>query len=210
MDCSPPTHSSAHGIAKARILEWVAIFYSWGFSWPRRHTRFLRLLRWHTESLHCATWEAPDRRLVSKIYEELLQVNNKKANNPIYERIWNTCFFKEDIHWPIGSLKDTLYQWSPTPGPWADSGLWPVKIWAAQQEMNDGLTSEASSAAPRHITAWTIYPTYPHSHCSLWKNSVPRDLFLVPERLGTAALYHWSLEKHKWKLHWDTTLHPLG
>ena len=46
-----------------------------------------------------------------------------------------------------------IKQESPTPGPWADSGLWPVKIWAAQQEMNDGLTSEASSAAPRHITA---------------------------------------------------------
>ena len=37
--------------------------YSWGSSRPRGHTRFLRLLHWHTESLHYATWEAPDKRI---------------------------------------------------------------------------------------------------------------------------------------------------
>ena len=29
VDCSPP-HSSVHGILQARILEWVAISFSWG------------------------------------------------------------------------------------------------------------------------------------------------------------------------------------
>ena len=38
MNCSPPG-SSAHGIFQARILEWVAISYSRGFSSPRDHTR---------------------------------------------------------------------------------------------------------------------------------------------------------------------------
>ena len=33
-DCSPPG-SSVHGIFQARILEWVAISYSRGSSWPR-------------------------------------------------------------------------------------------------------------------------------------------------------------------------------
>ena len=37
-DCSPPG-SSVHGIFQARILEWVAIFYSRGSSWPRDQTR---------------------------------------------------------------------------------------------------------------------------------------------------------------------------
>ena len=37
MDCSPPG-SCVHGISQARILEWVAIFYSWGFSQPRDWT----------------------------------------------------------------------------------------------------------------------------------------------------------------------------
>ena len=39
MDCSPPG-SSVHGIFQARILEWVAIFFSRGSSWPRDPTCF--------------------------------------------------------------------------------------------------------------------------------------------------------------------------
>ena len=37
MDCSPPG-SSVHGILQARILEWVAIPFSRGSSWPRDQT----------------------------------------------------------------------------------------------------------------------------------------------------------------------------
>ena len=37
MDCSPPG-SSVHGISQARILEWVAIPFSRGSSWPRDWT----------------------------------------------------------------------------------------------------------------------------------------------------------------------------
>ena len=38
MDCSPPS-SSVHGILQARILEWVAISSSRGYSQPRDRTR---------------------------------------------------------------------------------------------------------------------------------------------------------------------------
>ena len=38
MDCSPPG-SSVHGILQARILEWVAIPFSRGSSWPRDRTQ---------------------------------------------------------------------------------------------------------------------------------------------------------------------------
>ena len=37
MDCSLPG-SSVHGILQPRILEWVAIPFSKGFSWPRDWT----------------------------------------------------------------------------------------------------------------------------------------------------------------------------
>ena len=37
VDCSPPG-SSVHGILQARILEWVAISFSRGSSWPRVQT----------------------------------------------------------------------------------------------------------------------------------------------------------------------------
>ena len=34
-DCSLPGSSSIHGIFQAKILEWVAIFFSRGSSWPQ-------------------------------------------------------------------------------------------------------------------------------------------------------------------------------
>ena len=38
MDCSPPG-SSIHGVFQARVLEWIAISFSRGSSWPRDWTR---------------------------------------------------------------------------------------------------------------------------------------------------------------------------
>ena len=38
MDCSPPG-SSIHGILKTRILDWFAISFSRGSSWPRDRTQ---------------------------------------------------------------------------------------------------------------------------------------------------------------------------
>ena len=42
MECSPPG-SSVHGILQARILEWVAISFSGGSSWPRDQTHVSRI-----------------------------------------------------------------------------------------------------------------------------------------------------------------------
>ena len=59
VDCSPPS-SSVHGILLARILEWIVMPSSWGFSQPREWT--------HVSCISCiagrfficwATWEAP-------------------------------------------------------------------------------------------------------------------------------------------------------
>ena len=45
MDCSPLV-SSVHGISQARILEWVAISYSRGSSWPKDQTHIFCIGRW--------------------------------------------------------------------------------------------------------------------------------------------------------------------
>ena len=42
VDCSPPG-SSIHGILQARILQWVAIPFSRGSSWPRDQTQVSRI-----------------------------------------------------------------------------------------------------------------------------------------------------------------------
>ena len=58
MNCSPPG-SSVHGVIQARILEWVAISFSRGSSWPRDWTHVScsscigKLIPYHW-----ATWEA--------------------------------------------------------------------------------------------------------------------------------------------------------
>ena len=45
MDCSLPG-SSVHGIFQARILEWVAIFFSRGSSWHRDQTQVSCIVGW--------------------------------------------------------------------------------------------------------------------------------------------------------------------
>ena len=55
MDCSPPG-SSAQGIFQARIMQWGAISYSRGSSWPRDQTLIFCLAdRFFITSI---TWEA--------------------------------------------------------------------------------------------------------------------------------------------------------
>ena len=61
MDCSPPG-SSVHGISKARILEWVAMSFSRGSSWPRDRTRVFSTGRWIVylwATREALTWIAP-------------------------------------------------------------------------------------------------------------------------------------------------------
>ena len=61
---SPPGFS-VYEISQARILEWVAISYSRGSSWPSDRICLSRISRTGGCILyHCATWEAPGRVLL--------------------------------------------------------------------------------------------------------------------------------------------------
>ena len=58
LDCSPPG-SSVHGISQVRILEWVAISFSRGSSWPRDWTWVSYISCIGKQILyHRVTWEA--------------------------------------------------------------------------------------------------------------------------------------------------------
>ena len=58
MDCGPPD-SSVHRIFQAGILEWVAISFSRGYSWPRGWTWVSFIFCFGRQILyHWATWEA--------------------------------------------------------------------------------------------------------------------------------------------------------
>ena len=64
LDCSPPG-SSVHGISQARILQWVAISFSRGSSWPKDQTQVSYTGR---QVLYCwVTWEVDFWILLGKV-----------------------------------------------------------------------------------------------------------------------------------------------
>ena len=66
MDCSPPG-SSVHGILQARTLEWIAIPFSRGSSWPRDWTQVSYIAdRFFTI---WATREAPIKKKMWNIFK---------------------------------------------------------------------------------------------------------------------------------------------
>ena len=76
MDCSP-SGSSVHGIFQARILHWLAISFSRGFSWLRDQTHVSGIFCISRQILyHCATWEVPSFPRSIKIVRRRPQLSN--------------------------------------------------------------------------------------------------------------------------------------
>ena len=93
VDCSPPG-SSAHGILQARILEWVAISFSRGSSWPRDQTQVSCIAGRHFNLW--ATREAPRQMLFS-----VLQ---------LFTSVWmKKCYtLKMDLCWICQAIANIL------------------------------------------------------------------------------------------------------
>ena len=71
MDCSL-SGSSVHGIFQARVLEWIAISFSRGSSWPRNWTQVSRIAGRHFTIW--ATREAHNRKAYAPLILHLLLV----------------------------------------------------------------------------------------------------------------------------------------
>ena len=89
--------SSVHGICQARILEWVAISFSRGSSWPRDRTRVSCVSCIDTWILYlCATWEARIATSFSAKFQEpietTMQRNPRKANHQVYNKNFHKDF----------------------------------------------------------------------------------------------------------------------
>ena len=102
MDCSL-SGSSVHGISLARILEWVAISFSRGSSWPRVQTRVSCIIWWIL--YHWTTWEALRLFISRQTAPWLSQV---KELPPMCSLLYE--FFKAPSkYWILGILKFSTY-----------------------------------------------------------------------------------------------------
>ena len=107
MDCSPPG-SSVHGISQARILEWVAISFSRGSSWPRDQIcvscigREILYIAWAISTGKCPT--------VINSGEYHIYQANVESNYTTHSIINTMAFIKEFPFrwWHVGSTWSKL------------------------------------------------------------------------------------------------------
>ena len=87
--CSPPG-SSIHGILQARILEWVAIAFSRGSSWPRDRTQVS-----HIAGRHFNLWATREVLMYNRWPEILIGwikiIVTKGSFSKAY--LWYVCVF---------------------------------------------------------------------------------------------------------------------
>ena len=87
-DCSPPG-SYVHGILQTRMLEWVAVSFSKGSSWPRDWTR--GLLRWQANFFTTEPLGKPP--IWASLLAQLLK--NSPARRP-----WRRDRLPTPVFWP--------------------------------------------------------------------------------------------------------------
>ena len=84
-DCSPPGYS-VHGISQARILEWVAIYSTRGFSRPRDQTHISCFLGGQVDSLPpCHLWKP------------ILAYGKPQHSVVLLVFVWETSYFSQDF-----------------------------------------------------------------------------------------------------------------
>ena len=108
MDCSL-SGSSVHGILQGRTLEWVAIVFSRGSSWPRTRTQVSCIAgRFFTD---WAMWEAPNIAILSFYWwGERGRIENQ-INNSCPQDAYNLAWEIRYLHkyrWNKGEQKETV------------------------------------------------------------------------------------------------------
>ena len=93
MDCSLPG-SSVHGIFQARVLEWVAISFSRGSSWPRDWTRvpciqgedYTMVLSWRSVFQRYGIWDMDENNVRVMHGNSHWSIENKLTFNVCYTK----------------------------------------------------------------------------------------------------------------------------
>ena len=119
MDCSLPG-SSLHGILQAIILEWVAISFSRGSSWPRDWTRVScipgrRFNLWATREAQNIINKLVNYRVHGKGINAMVKMKKKRQNKENQEFIEVVCrklqFYKEHNRVEKTTFEQKLKRW---------------------------------------------------------------------------------------------------
>ena len=87
IDCGPQC-SSVHGILQARILEWVAIPFSKGSSWPRDWTQVSRIAgRLYMQSTSCEMPSWMKHKLESKLSGEVSITSDMQMTPLLWKKV---------------------------------------------------------------------------------------------------------------------------
>ena len=143
MDCSPPG-SSVHGILQARILEWVAIPFSGGSSWPRDWTQVSCIA-----GLFFTTW-AILYQLRASLVVQLLKNLSAMWETWVYSLAWEDPLKKRK------ATHSSILAWRI---PWMvySVGLQRVRHdWAIFTSLH--FTYELSHKGSPRILEWVAYP----------------------------------------------------
>ena len=95
MDCSL-LGSSIHGIFQARVLEWVAIYFSRGSSWPRDGTCVSRIV-----GRHFTVWATREARGAGRILKSGGRRGNPEINHLYVESLIWYHLYVESKNWQI-------------------------------------------------------------------------------------------------------------
>ena len=112
MDCSLPG-SSGHGIFQGRILEWVAISFSKGSSWPRDQTPVSCMDRWIL--YYCTTWEAHLQPTLQKYHTVVKVALILEHVNPFWleNSIFHIVLMPYEKHFFLSFGRDNYWFFSP-------------------------------------------------------------------------------------------------
>ena len=127
MDCSSPD-SSVHGIFQARILDWVAISFSRGSSWPRDQTH---LLHWQADF----TTKPPEKPTMCIQFSSVTQscltlcnpVNHGTPGLPVHHQfLESTQTHVHRVWWYHPTISSSVVPFSSCPQSLPASGSFPM------------------------------------------------------------------------------------
>ena len=159
MDHSLPVFS-VHGISQARILEWVAVFYSKSSSWTRDWTCISYIGR--QILYHWATWEAQDSLLgtwfrFSSVTQLCLilcdPMNHSTPGLPVHHQLLEST--QTHVHWVSDAIQPSHPLSSPSPPALNLSPHQGLFKWVSSSHGQSIGVSASTSVLPVNIQDWS-------------------------------------------------------